>query len=265
MLTGQPLREAVSWNTWSSSIYFPSSAVSLFVRLWVEITMLRCILDIHSPSASSWGCELKYLLLSQFHFLFRVSLFVRLWVEMITSGEEPGLPRVSLFVRLWVEIYLCLITFSTAAVSLFVRLWVEMSSLWRGFSFPPVSLFVRLWVEITMLRCILDIHSPSASSWGCELKYRLRPHYNHAFCQPLREAVSWNNVVYFVISPFLGQPLREAVSWNMIRAFLRCDQSVSASSWGCELKYAKRHIVRCSRAVSLFVRLWVEIYDSPYK
>ena len=54
----QPLREAVSWNIFSE-IRSWIALVSLFVRLWVEISNIV----FSSPcvkSASSWGCELKY-------------------------------------------------------------------------------------------------------------------------------------------------------------------------------------------------------------
>ena len=78
----QPLREAVSWNTSISAAKEEGSAVSLFVRLWVEMLWYRRSLssepcqplreavswnnnvfsDVYSQiaSASSWGCELKW-------------------------------------------------------------------------------------------------------------------------------------------------------------------------------------------------------------
>ena len=54
----QPPREAVSWNA-NYIIHLPMCVVSLLVRLWVEI-LSRLKIAKSSPSASSWGCELKY-------------------------------------------------------------------------------------------------------------------------------------------------------------------------------------------------------------
>ena len=101
---------------------------------------------------------------------------------------------------------------------------------------------------------------PSASSWGCELKYDISGthpqlkvvslfvrlwveiiHKNNATArersQPLREAVSWNVNSAIKILLSYRQPLREAVSWNSLRQAPWLCPEVSASSWGCELKY----------------------------
>ena len=100
-----------------------------------------------------------------------------------------------------------------------------------------VSLFVRLWVEILNILTELGLAVPSASSWGCELKYSedygqeyeelsasswgcelkypwSKDDDQHGSGQPLREAVSWNTIrrVQFFLPS--SQPLREAVSWN---------------------------------------------------
>ena len=79
----QPLREAVSWNNYIWGGRGTGKTVSLFVRLWVEITVekfsmsdIRCqplreavswnmtcdtlYLTTTRSSASSWGCKLKY-------------------------------------------------------------------------------------------------------------------------------------------------------------------------------------------------------------
>ena len=56
---GQPLREAVSWNIFRIT-YCPYRIVSLFVRLWVEISI----------RSLCWETRIT------------VSLFVRLWVEI---------------------------------------------------------------------------------------------------------------------------------------------------------------------------------------
>ena len=151
--------------------------------------------------------------------------------------------------------------FFRASVSLFVRLWVEMK---MGFSFfqhsfgqplreavswngllkslemsRKVSLFVRLWVEI---------HRSCRNS-------------NPGSCQPLREAVSWNMTGDYMVAVQEGQPLREAVSWNSLCQRNLTEKVGSASSWGCELKYYSLIITGKCFTVSLFVRLWVEMYD----
>ena len=53
----QPPCEAVSWNT-TMSDKVNEFAVSLLVRLWVEIKVIGRK-DISMASASLWGCELK--------------------------------------------------------------------------------------------------------------------------------------------------------------------------------------------------------------
>ena len=166
------------------------------------------------PSASSWGCELKWQPCPRWWQWKMVSLFVRLWVEMISvpvhsqpTASQPlreavswnskrfsfsSSAFVSLFVRLWVEMTASAAAEAPDFVSLFVRLWVEIILIAsRGFR-PLVSLFVRLWVEIP-----IDCAS---------------------------------------VSPACSQPLREAVSWNAFSANHYLDRIVSASSWGCELK-----------------------------
>ena len=79
-------------------------------------------------------------------------------------------------------------------------------------------------------------------------------------CQPLREAVSWNindrtQATVLMVSLFvrlwveivfnssrslleIRQPLREAVSWNIFIVQGIIKDLLSASSWGCELKYS---------------------------
>ena len=168
----QPLREAVSWNwnsQWSSS---RNNTVSLFVRLWVEISgaCLKC-------------CKIL------------VSLFVRLWVEIKIDVIPFSFVQVSLFVRLWVEISHLANTSMTRhrqplreAVSwnTYPYNYVVLSNgqpLREAVSWNDefqsesnhycVSLFVRLWVEmLVILRQLSTMVS-----------------------QPLREAVSWNTLI----------------------------------------------------------------------
>ena len=123
--------------------------VSLFVRLWVEIVLLFNKKSLVS-SASSWGCELKWLKKGQRTGLWIVSLFVRLWVEMHKNTSIKPYKYVSLFVRLWVEINignLCLNTGSCQPLREAVS-WNTRSNFCYGWRI--VSLFVRLWVEILM-------------------------------------------------------------------------------------------------------------------
>ena len=169
-----------------------------------------------------------------------------------------------------------------------------------------VSLLVRLWVEIwitlqkscTMMSasswgCELKYKSNnaaiiiamSASSWGCELKWHWRSVRKAADGQPPREAVSWNSIYYESIWCRCCQPPREAVSWNVLASSGRfwisvsllvrlwvemlptqisvTNDSPSASSWGCELKYKRNWIYFRWDIVSLLVRLWVEIQSQP--
>ena len=79
-ITSQPPCEAVSWNA-SASAFFRSSAVSLLVRLWVEMHMpyynILCMLRQPPCEAVSWNVFLAYKVLRE-----NVSLLVRLWVEI---------------------------------------------------------------------------------------------------------------------------------------------------------------------------------------
>ena len=105
-----------------------------------------------------------------------------------------------------------------------------------------VSLFVRLWVEIKKQRYPVPVFHPSASSWGCELKYAIGIQSEWINSQPLREAVSWNRIIKGQVSACPCQPLREAVSWNSSDTCLITILWPSASSWGCELKYMSVYI-----------------------
>ena len=189
-------------------------------------------------SASSWGCELKYLWTEATEGKYEVSLFVRLWVEMI----PPRFTAVSSF------------------VSLFVRLWVEIKS--RKEQKPhPGRQPLREAVSWNNSANIIRI-------------YRFR--------QPLREAVSWNTATFIstdghyvslfvrlwveiiILMLFLKRGIvslfvRLWVEIPLPRAIEVC--TLSASSWGCELKYLRRIKHGKTYCVSLFVRLWVEIFS----
>ena len=275
----QPLREAVSWNILCKAEGEFHALVSLFVRLWVEICPASWYL-FWSLSASSWGCELKFhfpkvydssqnrqplreavswnINISFFSHYDTVSLFVRLWVEISFGLYATLNTTVSLFVRLWVEISVSFPRSFACSVSLFVRLWVEMLSLHPAPARASVSLFVRLWVEIGL----------------CQ-GFRLL-----VYSQPLREAVSWN-INHIIMGcdifvslfvrlwveihlPVLRQILYlSASSWGCelkyLLIFLFFLHTLSASSWGCELKWIQHLGTILILSVSLFVRLWVEI------
>ena len=169
----QPLREAVSWNTVEQYTYKGSDLVSLFVRLWVEISRKNATKE-PNRSASSWGCELKYLIQCHERWRHQVSLFVRLWVEILQmekmqlSSCQPlreavswnfDIPTdvqiyvVSLFVRLWVEIF-TMVSGAIVPISQPLREAVSWNMIyyhWR-WGKVKVSLFVRLWVEIWLHR-----------------------------------------------------------------------------------------------------------------
>ena len=100
----------------------------------------------------------------------------------------------------------------------------------------------------------------SASSWGCELKFQTGKILPKCHCQPLREAVSWNFDRSHNAQNVTCQPLREAVSWNNTIPNSSLIASTSASSWGCELKYRVICPFWHGCFVSLFVRLWVEMW-----
>ena len=121
----QPPREAVSWNICRLDSK-KEVDVSLLVRLWVEITNNRHTAWPVRGSASSWGCELKWLLKETLSMDWNVSLLVRLWVEIRETRKQKLRRCVSLLVRLWVEITLTEEIAAKSSVSLLVRLWVEI-------------------------------------------------------------------------------------------------------------------------------------------
>ena len=143
-------------------------------------------------------------------------------------------------------------------VSLLVRLWVEICIRFRKSSRYRVSLLVRLWVEISGDCRILNRVSCQppceAVSWNTQNRHRL----TGLISQPPCEAVSWNLLlssltwavcvsllvrlwVEIFLQLQLPYPLRqppcEAVSWNIYFRHLLSLLSMSASLWGCELKW----------------------------
>ena len=278
LASSQPLREAVSWNLWKC-ILISANIVSLFVRLWVEILSML-FFSVFLPSASSWGCELKWCLA---HLCRCRVLSASSWgceLKYMTSGLRcTCLPSASswgcelkwaasdtcaaesLSASSWgCELKYGVIssTWSCFIVSLFVRLWVEILKTWMESVSLAVSLFVRLWVEIS--------HSmpwKAASSVSLFVRLWVEIHTTKTKkeeygCQPLREAVSWNIDGLTKQLEEKCQPLREAVSWNFNTLVSRkacvCQPLREAVSWnGIE------NVISTPPKVSLFVRLWVEI------
>ena len=122
--------------------------VSLFVRLWVEISFGPWKVPTPFGSASSWGCELKWELSHGSHYRSHVSLFVRLWVEM-SNCISPG----------------------------------------RCYHRQPLREAVS-WNRTDLIASPIPLSQPlrEAVSWN-GINY-----FCHLACprQPLREAVSWN-------------------------------------------------------------------------
>ena len=141
------------------------------------------------------------------------------WNEI---GESHKLNSpVSLLVRLWVEIIYHQTELFHEAVSLLVRLWVEMSNTGRYDIINLVSLLVRLWVEMsnTGRYDIINLVSLLVRLW-VEMSPCGQPY-----------------------TPLNGQPPCEAVSWNVRTSWTFPGGSLSASLWGCELKYHQKYLI----------------------
>ena len=207
-----PLREDVSWNANTLDGLCMPNAVILFVRMWVEMLLMKKYLPEWCRSSSSWGCELKCSYLLSMILLYTVILFVRMWVEILilqwytlstpsSSSWGCELKYLCVYVKLlryghplredvsWnVDIST---SDSNNLVILFVRMWVEME----------MQITEKAWVE-------------SSSSWGCELKYHEILQDRHRS----RSSSSWGCELKFMTTNPVGKE-----NW-------------SSSSWGCELK-----------------------------
>ena len=86
--------------------------------------------------------------------------------------------------------------------------------------------------------------------------------YGFLLRQPPCEAVSWNFNILCRNTVVFRQPPCEAVSWNNDAIIKITYLNTSASLWGCELKYDGIWRDRPDQAVSLLVRLWVEIFGN---
>ncbi len=233
----QPLREAVSWN-----IFFSAC--------------LRMLCRQPLREAVSWNV-IKLVVT----FLFKVSLFVRLWVEMlhlryrqIDQHRQPLREAVS-----WNKCILIKFNLTDSQPLREAVSW-NIGKLSHVF-LPIVSLFVRLWVEILKYHN-QSHHGRSASSWGCELKYPDRTHWNRNGIVSLFVRL-WVEMLARpkAFSTQFRQPLREAVSWNTKAwtLFLKQRVSLFVRLW---VEMYQRAVGYEYEEVSLFVRLWVEIDDS---
>ena len=144
-----------------------------------------------------------------------VSLFVRLWVEIVTpfpsnipESRQPLREAVSWNCRFCVALSVFPGQPLREAVSWNLRSPGSAS----GVNGQPL----REAVSWNVAKAAYGMaETASASSWGCELKYRYLWYKPTWGSQPLREAVSWNSVYGFWEWYPSGQPLREAVSWNL--------------------------------------------------
>ena len=99
-----------------------------------------------------------------------------------------------------------------------------------------VSLLVRLWVEMATPLLSRKTSISSASLWGCELKYQMSGSGSNFNRQPPCEAVSWNfNPPVHSIRHQVSLLVRLWV--EMLSGIARYRLGLSASLWGCELKF----------------------------
>ena len=103
-------------------------------------------------------------------------------------------------------------------------------------NWKPVSLFVRLWVEIILSAILQLVRIVSL------------------FVRLCVEIWTLPGVFHGVSVSLFVRLWVEMSSERLTSSFL-----LSASSWGCELKYHCHYDILISSSVSLFVRLWVEI------
>ena len=223
-----PLREDVSWNACTSFPQEGQNTVILFVRMWVEISIVSS--DV--PSLS-------------------VILFVRMWVEIKsnvmrtrTCKSHPLREDVS-----WnSSMYFHLPSRSSHPLREDVSWNLTLSSYTLS---SLVILFVRMWVEMGNV-LLLPRNGWSSSSWGCELKYLESSWLNTMISHPLREDVSWNALSVDSVPSTGCHPLREDVSWN-IKSIIYCTINtviLFVRMWveilllGCRILSGLRHPLR---------------------
>ena len=184
---GQPLREAVSWNDTQGSLSDRPCSVSLFVRLWVEITKRRKSKKEVSRQplreAVSWNGYDGWVYTKSISQPLREAVsWNKKWKWRLRSSAKSAFS--------WGCELKCGV--SGAVIHQIVRQPLREAVSWNVFIIilvrpVTVSLFVRLWVEITVEKFSMsDIR-----------------------CQPLREAVSWN-----IQGVFSG-------NWRQVSLFVR--------------------------------------------
>ena len=187
-------------------------AVSLLVRLWVEILQKperEYVWERQPPcEAVSWNDRAKKPYTPE-----SVSLLVRLWVEIFRSNSDGRRTQVSLLVRLWVEIYG----------------WYPDPRTEKGQ--PPCE--AVSWNEKQSRKKPERLRQPpcEAVSWN----RNIIDYINTTVGQPPCEAVSWNMLktwllVLCLVSLLVRLWVEIPSNWNALY------RSKSASLWGCELK-----------------------------
>ena len=143
----QPLREAVSWN----------ATVSALIACWM-------------PSASSWGCELKYIAIIVIYLIFPSASSwgceLKYYHQCRTahSKRQPLREAVS-----WNTVPASVLNPVTSQPLREAVSWNVSDSF-----FNWVDTCQPLREAVSWNNMLMSVHYralPSASSWGCELKY----------------------------------------------------------------------------------------------
>ena len=226
----QPPCEAVSWNDYK---YRQGEvlAVSLLVRLWVEISRNTTEETKRSGQppceAVSWNIALS---VSKQDQISQPPCEAVSWNPMSASSFFPGFRQPPCEAVSW-----------------------NFGVLWHFQSLNHVSLLVRLWVEIdfcTLLHRIRFRQPPcEAVSWNTFI-WDMDARNTR---QPPCEAVSWNekSIPHVQIHPVSLLVRLWVEIWSPRYPELLA--SSSASLWGCELKYIRRI---CSNVRSESASLW---------
>ena len=171
-------------------------------------------------SASLWGCELKFAL---------------------PVGKHCSVKSASL----WGCELKCSSVYTVCYDNTSASLWgCELK--WKSGCFvtlehgqPPCEA-VSWNVNVDRIDATVMGQPPcEAVSWNIKLDYERRTE----LCQPPCEAVSWNPILSTVTPIHQCQPPCEAVSWNVSKEEYDEDVQVSASLWGCELKFLSLTVI----------------------
>ena len=214
-----PLREGVDWNL--IQFFWTLRVKSHPLREGVDWNILeRCIFSSCIASPSTWGCGLKCNTDASSSVTAVVTLYVRVWIEMYSATAAAAYVAVTLYVRVWIEIS------DTAMMPLLrarhpLREGVDwnVSHYQSGKTVYVVTLYVRVWIEIPTTQ-------GSQTSARVTLYVRVWIEIRH------HVGTDW---------PQCGHPLREGVDWNLIVQTVAFGNLLSPSTWGCGLKYSRRH------------------------